>query len=156
VKILPFFRFALFAVFLAAGAGAIWWVKTQGNDIPNVFASTQQLQNLEVGDTVRALDGQVANMIRTPNFNFSDVAITWPEAFTQAGNSTISATFATTPAEFWQNLREKGAQEALGTVVSQAQVQAGEVSVDVVNEARYQYCKGVVSAYESTPKKPTP
>lgn len=150
-------RFALMALFLAAGAGVVWWVRTSGNDIPNVFAQKPSLDSVQVKESMQELDGQVANMIRTPSaINFEGLPFRWPDAVTQASNTTMSATFSTTPAEFWQNLREKGAQEALGTVVSQAQVQAGEVSADIVNEARYQYCKGVVTAYESTPKKTSP
>lgn len=146
-----------FALLLAVGAGVIWWVRGAGHDIPNIFANTSQLKELEVSDTVRELDGQVANMIRTPtSIDLSNLDFSFPQMVSDATNSTISATFATTPAEFWQNLREKGAQEAVSTVLTQAQIQAGDVSVDIVNEARYQYCKGVVTSYESTAKKPSP
>lgn len=161
MKLLQNLRFVLFALILAAGAGVIWTVRAAGKDIPAAFAQslnqTMKMKDFEVGDSVRAIDGQVAGMIRTPSgLNLNNLNFSLPQAVTDATNSTISATFATTPAEFWQNLREKGAQEAVSTVVTQAQLQAGEVSADIVNEARYQYCKGVVTAYESAPKKTTP
>jgi hypothetical protein len=157
MNLLQNMRFVLMALFVAAGVGVVWWVRNSGQDIPSVFASSSSLDASQVKESMAQLDGQVANMIRTPSaVNFEGLPFRWPESVTQATNSTVSATFSTTPAEFWQNLREKGAQEALGTVVSQAQVQAGEVSADIVNEARYQYCKGVVTAYESAPKKASP
>lgn len=67
----------------------------------------------------------------------------------QAGNSTVSATVTTTPQEVWQSFREQGAQAALGQVAGSAEVTVNSVSQNVLNEARYQYCLGVVEAHET-------
>lgn len=63
-------------------------------------------------------------------------------------NASVSATITTTPGEVWQSFREQGAQAALGNVARSAEVSVNSVSNNVVNEARYQYCLGVVESYK--------
>lgn len=62
-------------------------------------------------------------------------------------NATLSAAVNTTPGEVWQSFRDQGAQAAIGNVAKSAEVSVNTVSNTVLNEARYQYCLGVVQGY---------
>ncbi len=145
------FRFVFFLLLLVIGAALLWGVQVFGGGASNAAAMNLSFSQPDWRSSVQSLDEQVAQMIRSPQWRSGSMDFSLPEMVQSAASTTLSATFSTTPKEFWQSVRERGAQEAVGEVLTQAQLQAGAVSVDVVNEARYQYCKGVVSAYESSP-----
>lgn len=130
--------------FVLVGAGILWWIKFSPA-APNLsFAQTPSSLS-PTSDVLEKLDTQIAGVIRKAAAG----EISLPQVnLESAMKSTVSATLATTPDEFFRQLREEGAQAALGTVAESLEVQAGAVSTQVLNEARYQYCRGVVESYE--------
>ena len=63
--------------------------------------------------------------------------------------ATISATLSTTPERMWEAYQSEGVVGAASELGSTAKFQAGNVSTAVAEEARYQYCLGVVESYQS-------
>ncbi len=148
--------FLLSFVLILVG-GATLWVVAFKPQLPS-FSFAQNMSSAEVPTEVRSevtrLDQQLAEKIR----EFGDRGINW-EAITsppqvasslqQVSNATLSATVTTTPEELWRTLREQGSQAVLGTLAKNTEVSVNTVSNNIINEARYQYCVGVVEQYES-------
>lgn len=142
----------MLVVILFAGAGVAFAVQRGIIALPNSFVSGKAVQESDISSSLASIDQNVATHIRT----WREDGIETPEilgAVTQSvrnmGQASISATVSTTPQSFWDSLRQQGAQAALGQVVGDAQISVNTVSQNVVDEARYQYCLGVVQARQS-------
>lgn len=97
-------------------------------------------------------DKTVAQGIRNVADGGFDVEQFLPfDDFQRLGEATVSAQVSLTPEEVWRTFREKGSQAVLTSLGDNVEYQVNDISVSAVNEARYQYCKGVVEAYESRP-----
>ncbi len=117
-----------------------------GSAVPN----TQDLSG-EVQESVRGIDRSLASQIRhwrEEGWQAPAILSAVTESVEQASETTVSATVSTTPGEVWQSFRDQGAQAALGEVLGTTEVSVNAVTQNAVNEARYQYCLGVVDAYE--------
>lgn len=138
----------LFA-FLLLGGGVWYWRSTGGTWPPQwpgrLAVSTDSTAGQVLGDIDSALAETIRQVasgsVHLPSLPLSN----WTERLSTA---TMSATVSTTPAELWQTLRAEGAAAVAQDLAQNAQVQVGNVSLDVVSEARYQYCVGVVDEYE--------
>ncbi|MCD8484690.1 hypothetical protein LRY65_04520 [Candidatus Woesebacteria bacterium] len=150
-----FFAFALILVGL--GGAALWYVAYQlqlpdltqaQTTAPSMSVSTDAIQN-----EVKRIDQQIAAQIRKVgeegiDFSMFSQVPQVASSFQQASQATLSATVSTTPEELWQTLREEGAQAVMGSLAKNAEVSVNDLSTDIMNEARYQYCVGVVEQYE--------
>jgi hypothetical protein len=139
-------------VILFAGAGVTFAVQRGIIALPDSFVFGKAVQETDITSSLASIDQNVATQIRT----WREDGIETPEilgAVTQSvqniGQASISATVSTTPQSFWDSLRQQGAQAALAQVVGDAQISVNAVSQNVVDEARYQYCLGVVQARQS-------
>lgn len=110
------------------------------NEGVTLDSAKQVLQNLDsqLGKTIRSAAEEGVQFPQTGQNTL--------DSFKQA---TLSAQVTTTPEELWQTFREQGSQAVLQSVAKQAEVSVNGVSTQAVNEARYQYCLGVVEAYEN-------
>lgn len=149
------FRFVLFALLIAAGVLGVWLVQNSGLPTQVSAQSVSLPQKQAVLESLRGIDGQLAQQIRSFDTQ-SFTTFSLPQSIADASQATLSATFSTSPTQLWQDIRQNGAQAAVGTVMTQAKIQVGDISADVMNEARYQYCRGVVETYESSVKTSTP
>lgn len=147
-------RFFLSLILVAGGAVALWWVqfRPQSPEAAQAQTSlTEQIQFSQISegsakDLLTQVDSRIAQVIRQvgagqfslPKFDVGS-----------AMDTTVSAKISTTPDQFLKQMREEGAQAALGSVAQSVEMQVGEVSTEFVDQARYQYCKGVVETYES-------
>ncbi len=142
---------------ILVGGAALWYVQFRPGFPDFSQAQTVTAQSDEVVSEVRSevtrIDQQVADQIR----RVAEEGIQLPDwsqvpevasTFQSASQATLSATVSTTPEELWQTLRDQGAQAVLGTVAQNAEVSVNNLSTDIMNEARYQYCVGVVQEYE--------
>ncbi len=141
-------RFLMSLILIGAGAAAIWWIQFRPQ-APQATQAQVQVPSFEqesIKSVLGQVDTQVAGVIR----GFGDGDFSLPKL--QVGSAmetTISAKFSTTPDQLLKQIREEGAQAALGTVAKNVEMQVGDVSSEFVDQARYQYCKGVVESYES-------
>lgn len=95
------------------------------------------------------LDREVASIIRqTASDGLQLPQIGEWSAVQNLTQATVSASISTTPEEIWKTFREQGSQAVIGGLAQNAQVSVNDISTDVMNEARYQYCTGVVQEYE--------
>lgn len=117
--------------------------------LPSNLVSLRDQTTPDLSSSLTSIDESLAGQIRTwreDGWQPPEILGAVSHSVQQAGQSTISATVSTTPEEMWQSFREQGAQAALGQVVESAEVSVNTVSQNVLNEARYQYCLGVVEA----------
>lgn len=146
-----FFFFAL--VLLGIAGGALWWVSAQPWAPPVLQARQPSVEvNTEsVRTQVESVDRTLANIVRdAADGKFVASQTLWNNGVQQVQSASISAQFETSPKELWQTLREEGAQAVLKDVAQQTAVSVNGVSTEMITEARYQYCVGVVQQYEQT------
>jgi hypothetical protein len=137
-------------VFAVAGAGLA--VQQGLIALPGSLALSTPSETPAVAESLSSIDQSLAVQIRNfreQGWQPPEILGSVSESVQQAGQATVSATVTTTPEEVWQSFREQGAQAALGQVVNTAEVSVNSVSQNVLNEARYQYCLGVVEARQS-------
>lgn len=143
----------LLALLVVVGAGgALWWVQfsPQSPNLSLAQFSPQVPDNWR--DTLAVADKTVAQGIRNVADSGFDVEQLLPlDDFRRLGEATVSAQVSLTPEEVWRTFREKGSQAVLASLGDNVEYQVNDISVSAANEARYQYCKGVVEAYESRP-----
>ena len=137
--------FLLIFALLIGGGGAYYLLNNPGS----LQAFTQRIstgQNLDWSQAMKAADSTVANGIRAA----ARGEIKLPSALTNpihtVSSATISASIAITPQELSKLIQEKGAQGALSELTNRIQVSAGDLGANVIDEARYQYCLGVVQS----------
>jgi len=149
-------RWLSFVVMLL-GAGAVLWHVQYRPSSPNFSQATSTLPIVSVSqlkDLGTNLDREVAAVIRQTAEN----GIQFPQiggwsAVQDMTQATVSATISTTPEEIWQTFREQGSQAVVSGLAKNAQISVNDISTDVMNEARYQYCTGVVQEYERQQNK---
>lgn len=106
-------------------------------------------QEIDLRQSIASIDHQIAEAITKT----AQEGIKLPEVnnlpkLDEVGSASISAQISTTPEEFWDTLREEGSQAVLSDLAKNAEVSVNNMSVQMMNEARYQYCQGVVKEYE--------
>ena len=141
----------LFFLVLLIGAGLVlWYVKYLPGSPPLSSASVSSRFSLaEIKRVGSNFDHEIAEIIRTTAEN----GIKLPEigsfqAVKQVSQATVSATISTSPEELWKTFREQGSEAVLSGLTKNAQLSVNDVSTEVMNEARYQFCTGVVAEYE--------
>lgn len=148
---MPRLVLVLFLLLVVLG-GVATASKKFGDGLPiTIAAPPVQLPQFSGGfqGIIHSLDEQGAELIRQAsqgkmpwqNLNLS-------EKVTEVSQATVSASVTTTPQELIETWKNEGSQAVLGAVASQAEVSLNGVSTAAVNEARYQYCLGVVKEYE--------
>lgn len=141
MKLLPL----LFIALVVLGLGAVA-VQRGFIALPGSNPDFSQDATAQAAEVVGDIDQSLASHIR----QWREAGWQPPEILgsisSDVQNATLSATVSTTPQEVWQSFREQGAQAALGQVAQSAEFSVNAVSQNVVNEARYQYCLGVVEA----------
>lgn len=144
-------RFLLIVLVVLGAGGALWWVQNTPNlpqpsfaqlsvNVPTNWRAAASLADRTIAQGIR---GVAQNGI-----HFDQIVPI--EDFRKLGQATVSAEVSLTPEELWQTFREQGSQAVLTTVGNKVEYEVNGVSATAVNEARYQYCKGVVDAYESS------
>lgn len=106
-----------------------------------------QVSGDDIKGQVKTVDQHVAKLIKT----WSEEGVSFGisrEQVDQAANATLSAQVRTTPGEVWQTFREQGSQAVVQSIAKNAELSVNDVSTKVMDEARYQYCLGVVDTYE--------
>lgn len=147
--------FLLGFVLIVLGGAALWVVAFRPQWPQFSLAQNSEVMlSSDVQSEVTRIDQQLAQKIR----DFGEHGIDWqaltspPQvagSLAKASQATISAQVSTTPEELWRTLREEGSQAVLGTLAKNAEISVNTVSTEVMNEARYQYCVGVVQQYEA-------
>lgn len=151
-------RFFFVIWLLLIVGGVVWYIKYAPE------SPTFSLANFQ-GDTlsfspqkfVKDMDSQIADSIRS----VSDNGIQLPQVgssqvLNDVKSATISASVTTSPEELWKAVREEGARSVVSSLASSANVSVNDISADIVHEARYQYCQGVVDEYQrNAGKKPS-
>lgn len=134
---------------LFLGGIALWWVANQPQR-PSWLQAFKKPQNpqIEVHQLVQQFDHELAEAIK----NTAENGVDWPQFSTdQLKNwqqATVSAQVSTTPQELWEMFRQEGSQAVLDTIGQSAQVSVNDISAEMINEARYQYCQGVIEEYQ--------
>jgi hypothetical protein len=142
----------IIVVLLLAGAGL--WAVAYNPEMP-AFSLAQYIPAIStpalpsVKHTVQDFDQNLAEVIRDTAKN----GVTLPElsswsGLNQMAQSTISAQISTSPDELWQTFRQEGSQAVISGMAQNAEISVNNISTEVMNEARYQYCRGVVEEYE--------
>lgn len=139
----------LVGAFVVVAGVALWrYYPTLAQAAPGWFSNDPQLP--DVSSSLKSLDKSGAQFIRRlaagevkPLESISE------KVTTSVSDATISATLSTTPERVWQAYQTEGVSGALGELGGTAQVQVGNVSAAAAEEARYQYCLGVVESYQS-------
>jgi len=143
-------RFLGFVAILLGAGGVLWYL---GFRPSNPLASRAEGLSLSGGtESIRAivtdLDHSVAQVIRQT----TEDGISWPSVGSWSAvnlkDATISANISTSPDELWQTFREEGSRAVVESLANSAEMSVNNVSTQVMNEARYQYCVGVVEQYE--------
>lgn len=145
-------RFSL-ALLLLVGAGAALWFIQYRPQFPSFsLASISTPAAPDWHDTVANVDKTVAESIR--RFSSGEVKledlIALP-SIEQISEATLSAKVSTSPEELWQSFRQRGSQAVLEDLGGQIEYSINGVSATAIGEARYQYCLGVVEAYQQQP-----
>lgn len=151
--------FVLGFLLISLGGSALWVIAFQPQLPQFSFAqgSSDSFDSAKIESEVHRIDEQIAAKIR----ELSENGVNWNSLTDQSistslekmSQSTVSATVSTTPEQFWKTLREEGSQAVLANLAKNAEVSVNSVSTNMVNEARYQYCTGVVKQYESLQKQ---
>jgi len=145
-------RFLLVIWLLLIAGGVIWYIKyapeSPSLSLANFSGKTPQL-DFSPQTFVKDMDSQLAETIR----NVSQNGISLPQVgssqvLNDVKSATLSASVSTSPEELWKTLREEGAQSMVSSLASNANVSVNDISADIVHEARYQYCQGVVDEYK--------
>lgn len=142
----------ILVVLLFAGAGVAFAVQRGIIALPNSFISGKAVQETEISSSLASIDQNLATQIRAwreDGWETPEILGAVTQSVQNVGQASISATVSTTPQSFWDSLRQQGAQAALGDVVGSTQVSVNTVSQNILDEARYQYCLGVVQAHDS-------
>lgn len=145
-------RVFLIGLLMLLVGGAILWSRGYQPWNPGTLqamrGNREEVSVSSARSVLNDIDSQLAQTIRSA----ADGGWQWQVGSEQAVNklkaATLSAQVTTTPEELWQTFREQGSQAVLHSVAQQAEVSVNGVSVQAVNEARYQYCLGVVETYE--------
>jgi hypothetical protein len=142
-----FFLF-LFTLIIFGGAGYYLFHNPQ---ILRAIGLTQpNLSTVNLPTSLEGVDQAVANTIRSAASGNLKMPTIFSNTINQAANATVSATIAITPQELIKLIQEKGAQQTLAELSQRVQIQAGQVSTEAIDTARYQYCLGVVKAHDQT------
>jgi hypothetical protein len=143
-------RWLSFVVMLLAAGAVLWYVQYRPA-APNFSQATTLpvISITQFKDIGTNLDHDIAEIIRQTAQN----GIQLPQigqwsAVQNVTQATVSASISTSPEEVWQTFREQGSQAVVSGLAKNAQVSVNDISTDVMNEARYQYCTGVVQEYE--------
>jgi len=144
-------RFLGIVVILILVGGVLWYI---GYRPTNPLAGQAESLSLEMGSSkvktiVTDLDHSIAKVIRKT----TEEGISWPKvgswlAVNDFKEASISANVTTSPDELWRTFREEGSRAVMEGLASSAEMSVNNVSTQVMNEARYQYCVGVVEQYE--------
>ena len=139
---------------LVLAGGVLWYVAFQPENPLASKANMPQVPQVSVDTTmfrsmITNLDHTLAQGIRQAAENgISLPSVGSWQAVNGLSEATISANFRTSPDELWKTFREEGSQAVLGGLAKNAEVTVNNVSTEVMNEARYQYCVGVVNEFE--------
>ncbi len=145
-------RFLFVIWILLIAGGILWWIRYAPESPTLSFA---QLRRPEIRfspqEFVKNMDTQIAESLR----NVRENGLQLPEVgssqvVNDVKNATLSATVSTTPEELWKTLREEGAQSVVSSLAQSANVSVNDLSADIVSEARYQYCLGVVDQHQQS------
>jgi hypothetical protein len=142
-------KLALFLL-LIAGGGLLWWIQFSPNH-PS-FSLAQYLPTSPGGlqQTAADADKVIAQGIRSVAEGGIELKDIFPLDLNSLSQATLSAEVAITPEELWRQFRERGSRAVLDSVAENVEWKVNDVSAATVNEARYQYCKGVVETYEKS------
>lgn len=141
----------LLALVAVVGGAAMVAVKQGLIALPLPQADLQAEGAAQAAEYISGLDKSLATQIRQlreSGWQPPEILGSISSGVEGAAQATLSATVSSSPQEIWDSFRKQGAQAALGQVVESAEVSVNSVSQNVVNEARYQYCLGVVEARE--------
>lgn len=138
-------RFFLLLLLVGLGGATLWIVKYSPQFPQFSFAAPSVSVPNSVGQVAAETDKVVAQGIR----DLAEGKWKLPELPQSGiGDASVSASVAVTPKEIWSAYRERGSQAVLDTVAQSAEVSVNTVSTKVLNEARYQYCLGVIEQYQ--------
>lgn len=142
-------QFLAWIVMILVGGGLLW-LASQNPQMPSFLqaSSSPDFSQVNVKETIQRFDHELAQVISDTAEN----GLTLPEVsyfkLENISQASVSAQVTTSPQELWETLREEGSQAVLKSLGSSAQVSVNNVSTEVMNQARYQYCRGVVDEYE--------
>ncbi len=142
---------------LLIGAGMALWFSQYRPASPNLSQANEwsNFSLTKIQNVGSNLDHEVADLIRqTAKEGIKLPQVSNWSVVKEVSQSTVSATISTSPEEVWKTFREQGSQAVIGGLAQNAQVSVNDVSADVMNEARYQYCVGVVDEYERQRSEP--
>jgi len=145
-------RFLLVIWLLLIAGGVIWYIKYAPESPSLSLANfSQRRPDLAFSPQsfVKDLDSQLADTIRTVSDNGIQLpTVANSQMFNDVKSATLSASVSTSPEELWRAMREEGAKSVVSSLASNANVSVNDISADIVHEARYQYCQGVVAEYD--------
>ncbi len=138
----------LLLLLIVGGGGLLWWIKFSPYQPTISLAQYLPSSTENLAQTAADADRVAAQYIR----QLADGQVSLPDLFPldldSIGQATLSAEVAVTPEELWRQFRERGSRAVLDSVAENVEWKVNDVSAATVNEARYQYCKGVVETFE--------
>lgn len=142
-------KLALFLL-LIAGGGLLWWIEFSPNKPSFSLAQYLPTDTESFKQTAADADQALAQGIRSVAEGEVQLQDIFPFDLTDLSRATLSAEVAVTPEELWRQFRERGSRAVLDSVAENVEWKVNDVSAAAVNEARYQYCKGVVETFEKS------
>ena len=133
---------------LVFSGGLLWWIKF--SPVKPEFSWAQYLPGSidSLQQTAADADKVLAQGIRSLAEGEVELRDIFPLDISSFSQATLSAEVAVTPEELWRQFRERGSRAVLDSVAENVEWKVNNVSAATVNEARYQYCKGVVETFE--------
>jgi hypothetical protein len=136
----------------------VWYIR-YAPESPSLSLANLQGDKLSFSPQkfVKDMDSQIAQTIRSVSDNGIQLSqVGSSQVLNDVKSATISASVTTSPEELWKAVREEGAKSVVTSLASSANVSVNDVSADIVHEARYQYCQGVVDEYQrNSGRKPS-
>jgi hypothetical protein len=148
-----------FVIWLLLIVGGVVWYIRYAPESPSLSLANLQGDKLSFSPQkfVKDMDSQIAQTIRSVSDNGIQLSqVGSSQVLNDVKSATISASVTTSPEELWKAVREEGAKSVVTSLASSANVSVNDVSADIVHEARYQYCQGVVDEYQrNSGRKPS-
>lgn len=142
--------FFLFLFTLIICGGAAYYLFNNPGALRAMGLAQPNLDAIRFPTSLNQVDQTVANTIRAVAKGELKLPTLFSQTISQAANATVSATIAITPQELVKLVQEKGPQQTIEELTQRIQIQAGQISTDAIDTARYQYCLGVIKAHDQT------
>lgn len=148
-------RRLFFVIWLLLIVGGVIWYIRYAPESPSLSLANFQGETLDFTPDfspqkfVKDMDSQIASTIRSVSENGLQLPqVGGTQVLNDVKSATISASVSTSPEELWKAVREEGAKSVVSSLAQSANVSVNDISADIVHEARYQYCQGVVEEYQ--------